>query len=298
MIESANSNRKIADSSQDPSGLTRRQWLLRLGEAAVLAGWAGIPPEEPGADGLSASPAAVSRLTSDPTPQPALPPGLYDPSADQLTHALMREQRFVTPPPGSETEYAQPRLQPFAPTFFSPEEFRVVRQLVRLMLNGPGEEVSPGEAASAETIDEVAQWIDFVVSRSVSVREAAHRLSPQHRALAVRYYGEEVVRELETSDPPEVWKDGLAWLGEESARLSSQDFLSLAESQQATVLQRLAQSGGEAQRGPNVSGSGPRLYRLLKHQVIEGFYTSQAGLKELDYQGNAFHGESPGCPRR
>lgn len=35
--------------------------------------------------------------------------------------------------------------------------------------------------------------------------------------------------------------------------------------------------------------------RWFKQRVIEGFYTSQAGLKELDYKGNSFYSESPGC---
>jgi hypothetical protein len=41
--------------------------------------------------------------------------------------------------------------------------------------------------------------------------------------------------------------------------------------------------------------AGTRLFILLKNQVAHGFYTSQRGLKELDYKGNAFYAECPGC---
>ena len=33
----------------------------------------------------------------------------------------------------------------------------------------------------------------------------------------------------------------------------------------------------------------------LKRRVLDGFYTSRQGLQELDYKGNAFWPESPGC---
>ncbi|HEV3275869.1 MAG TPA: gluconate 2-dehydrogenase subunit 3 family protein [Terriglobia bacterium] len=302
MGEPANSNPEAADlrgsgDGENPSGpfsLTRRQWLLRLGEAAVLAGFGGIPPEGLNSAALQGPAVVDPQLASQSASRAALPPGLYDPSADHLTHVLVREQRFVTPPPGSETEYAEPPRQAFAPAFFSPEDFRVVRQLVHLMLNGPGQDATTPDRASAEAVNEVAGWIHMVVSQSAAVREAALKLSPQHRALAVGCYGEGAVQQLEIADPQAVWKAGLAWLHQEAARVSTSDtFLSLTEAQQASLLQKLSQSSGESQ--PKAEGAGPRFFRLLKGQVIEGYYTSQAGLKELDYPGNAFHGESPGC---
>jgi hypothetical protein len=33
----------------------------------------------------------------------------------------------------------------------------------------------------------------------------------------------------------------------------------------------------------------------LKPECIRGFYTSRLGMKELDYTGNSFYGQSPGC---
>ncbi len=294
MSEFEKSSHQDADGGETPSGLSRREWLLRLGDAAMLAGFSGILPEDTLAATMPATAVAPQTASSAAAPA-ALPPGLYDPSADHLTHVLMREQRFVTPPPGSETEYVAPHPEPYAPAFFSVEEFPLVRRLVWLMLNASYEQPAQSQPVSEETVEEVAEWIDLVVSQSDSVRRAARGLSAQHRALAVRYYGAEDIQRLETSDPKKVWRDGLAWLHEQSSRLSSGGFLALSQVQQANLLSRVEKST----YAPSQSeGPGPQLYLLLKRQMIEGYYTSQAGLKELDYQGNAFHGESPGCPEK
>src|ERR1700689_4757852 len=87
------------DIETKPPGLTRRQWILRLGEAAVLAGFSGSASEELAAGYEPQAPGAAVVPT-------ALPPGLYDPSGEHMAHALLRDDRFVTPPAGSETEYA------------------------------------------------------------------------------------------------------------------------------------------------------------------------------------------------
>jgi hypothetical protein len=297
MSELPKSNHEAPADNGSPSGLTRREWLLRLGEAAVLAGFAGIPPEHASAASLPVPPVAQSQTGSSPAAV-ALPPGLYDPSADHLTHVLMRDQRFVTPPPGSETEYAAPPPEPYTPAFFSADEFPVVRRLVWLTLNTSYEEPAQSQPVSEETVNEVAEWIDLVVSESRSVRQAAQSLSAQHRTLAVRYYGAEEVQQLETSDPQKTWKDGLAWLHGESSRLSNSGFLALSQAQQSNLLSRVEKSTYGPPPASQAEAPGPELYRLLKRQVIEGYYTSQVGLKELDYQGNAFHGESPGCPKK
>lgn len=293
MSEIEKSGKQIANTGEAPSGLTRREWLLRLGEATVLAGFGGILPEDASGAALPAASDAQSDIASTPAAPAALPPGLYDPSADHLTHVLMRDQRFVTPPPGSETEYAAPPPKPYTPAFFSADDFPVVRRLVWLMLNASYEQPAQSQPLSAETVNEVAEWIDLTVSQSAAVREAAQSLSAQHRTLGVRYYGAGEVHEVETSDPQKTWNDGLAWLHEQSSRIASGSFLNLSERQQSNLLSPVEKS---TYAPSQAVGPGPQLYLLLKRQAVEGYYTSQAGLKELDYQGNAFHGESPGCP--
>jgi hypothetical protein len=266
--------------------LTRREWLLRLGEAAVLAGFSGAAGER-----LE----AFDPQTTAKKAQATLPPGLYEPSTAHMAHALTMDQRFITPPPGSETEYITPNQGAFEPAFFLPDDFQVVRQLVRVMLN-KGEGPAPAGIAVVTdyTVDEIAQWIDLTIHEAAAVRAAAQALSTQDRVLAAHFHGEEAVRRLESEDEQKIWSEGLAWLKEEAAKFSPQGYLSLTEAQQAQLLGSVAESA----TSERTDSAGTRFYRTLKRRTAEGYYTSQAGLKELDYQGNAFHAEPPGCPQK
>jgi hypothetical protein len=273
----------------EAAGLTRREWILRLGEAAILAGFSGATADAFADPEPHAAAAAI--------PSTALPPGLYHASSEHMAHVLFRDARFISPPPGSETEYALPHLAPFGPAFFSADEFKVARRLVELMLNVHGDAANLPPVDNA-TLDEVAEWIDLVLSQAAATREAARNLSAQHRELALNYYGEEAVRRLETADPNAGWRQGLAWLDQESHRLAGQGFLGLAEAQQIELLDSISDASGKTgdQADRTADSPGHGFYRLLKTETIRGYYTSQSGLKELDFQGNAFHPESPGCP--
>ncbi|MFB3920641.1 MAG: gluconate 2-dehydrogenase subunit 3 family protein [Terriglobia bacterium] len=253
-------------------GTTRRQWLLRLGRGVVLTGFSGVAGE-----------LAADTLASQ---QAALPPGLYLPSNDHLTHALTSDERFRSVPPGSETDYVRPRTGPFVPQFFSAEQFPIVRRLVELFLGD-----SP---QGASTVDEVAEWIDLIVFNAEPVCEAVRRLSPEHRAVADHYHGPEAMRRLETSDPQKVWREGLEWLAAESQRRFGMLFLTLTQDEQLDLLRTI--SDGRADMASEDAGA--RLFELLKSQTLDGFYTSRAGVDELDYQGNTYHAECPGCAIR
>lgn len=246
--------------------LTRREWLLRLGEFTALAGIAGLAPPMALSLGLTEQRAA------------ALPPGLYDPSPKHLIHALSSR---VLPaiPPGSETDYVQPRQGPYRPQFFSSDEFKVVTRLVEILLG----KVDSGALA------ETAEWVDLRFHSAAGVREAARRLDPLHRALAVAYYGEAHVVELETSDPQAVARAGLAALQERAQKLG-QSFLGLSDSQQSGLVSEMSQAPQETALR--------RFYDMLRRETIHGYYTSQAGLKELDYKGNAYHTQCPGCDKK
>ncbi len=266
--------------------LSRRQWLLRLGEVVVLAGFSGVAGDEWVVHDAHSQTRAAHEAG-------ALPPGLYGPSSDHMTHVLFRDERFVNPPAGSETEYARPHHGPFKPTYFSADEFQVVRQLVGLILNAQDHAAADRgiKSVSAETINEIAGWIDLVVSEAAAVRQAARKLAAQHRALAVQYYGEEAVQQIETGDSQATWRAGLAWLKQECKKFSANGFLNLTEAQQVELLTSISKASNDEKS----ESAGTHLCRLLKNQTIEAYYTSQAGLKELDYKGNAFYATSPGC---
>lgn len=211
---------------------------------------------------------------------PELPPGVYLPSSDHLGHALMSSARFHPIPAGCPTDYIRPRTGPFTPLFFLPTEFTTVQRMTQLIL---------GEPDTSETTQEVAEWIDLSVASAASVRNVAQHLNPLHRALAVAYFGSSRVTKLETADPEKICRDGFEWLAAASHSHGADRFLSLTQEQQIGVLDSMSGSEGNA---------GSRLFAFLKAEVVKGYYTSQAGLKELDFKGNAFYARSPGCDSR
>lgn len=258
---------RMASSQADD--LSRRQWLLRLGEMVVLAGVSGLVPESAAAllgAGQDASRAAA-----------ALPPGLYDASPEHLVHALSSGGKKWSPPPGSETDYVQPNSLPFQPQFFSVEEFRVVTRFVEILLGN----------ADATALSQATQWFDQWLYSAAGVRAAAQHLDQLHRLLAVAVNGEESVRDLETADPQSVARAGLAALHALSLQAHGQEFLQLTASQQIDLLTSSVteQPGNPLQK----------FFEITRAQAVRGYYTSAAGLEELDYKGNAYYGNGPGC---
>jgi gluconate 2-dehydrogenase subunit 3-like protein len=268
------------DPSAANGGLRRREWLLNLGSTIALAGFRGIPGPP----------------MQDFSPAP-LPPGLFQPSLDHLNHAMASEGVFFPASAGSETEYTQPHSGPFLPRVLSVEEFRLVQRLVEILL---GEDVAKAAEAGTSSADrsiyeEVAEWIDLVLASAPGTRAAARGLTPEHRSLAVAYFGDaEPVRELETFEPERVCKEGFAWFAQESRRHYAKDFLACEPSAQI----ELVRSVSDAREDRSAINPGTRLYNFLKAECTRGFYTSRTGLKELRYTGNSFYGQPPGCGLR
>ncbi len=275
--------RKIDDAEFD-AHLSRRQWLLSLGSAIVLAGTNGLPSQA--GSGIEQTNVAGSITT--------LPPGLYLPSFDHLTHVLTRDEAIVKIPPGAETEYVRPREAPYRPKFFSPENLQTIRRLVEIIL---GEDLKGSEAKSAQDTtlsiyDEVAEWIDLEAASAPEVRRLAQALPMEERSLAVAYFGsEEPVRRLETFEPESILRDGLDWLEATSRQRFNKGFLQLTSEQQF----RLVKSISDEIREKSSLNAGSQLFAFLKQETIRGFYTSRLGLDELSFKGNAFYPESPTC---
>jgi len=253
-----------------PDDLSRRQWLLRLGEMVVLAGVSGLVPE------------SAAALLAAGQAEAALPPGLYDASPDHLVHALSRGGKNWSPPPGSETDYVQPSPLPFRPQFFSAEEFRVITRFVEILLGN----------ADAAALSQATQWLDLWLHSAAGVRAAAQRLDPLHRILAVAVNGEDSVRELETADPQSAARAGLSALHDLSLQSHGQEFLQLTAAQQINLL---TSSGQPAAGTAQPANALRKFFDLTRAQAIRGYFTSAAGLNELDYKGNAYYPDSPGC---
>jgi len=191
-------NSRAPDDADDD--LTRRRWLLRLGELAALAGVAGLVPD-------------LAAMTSTVQNAAGLPPGLYEPSAEHLTHVLAARDAPMIPR-GAETDFATPRQGPFEPAFFSAHELDLVTSLVGILL---------GNVDARARAEEVA-WLDLRLQSDAGIRGAARALDPSHRALAVAYYGEAMVVELETVDWQAIARTGWTCWNSTRARGSAASF--------------------------------------------------------------------------
>jgi gluconate 2-dehydrogenase subunit 3-like protein len=256
-------NRRAAGDADDD--LTRREWLLRLGEVTVLAGIAGLVPDLAGAMTLTIQNAAAG-----------LPPGLYEPSFEHLGHLLAARQAPLVPR-GAETDFAVPVRGPFRPVFFSQHELDVVTRLAAVLLG----------KVDARALSETIAWLDLRLQSDAGIRHAARTLDPSHRALAVAHYGQARVAELESVDWQAIVRTGLNLLEQQSRERFGRDFLSLAGTAQTDLVREVSRLPSESPLG--------RCYVFLRRETIRGYFTSQAGLKELDYKGNAFYGACPGC---
>jgi hypothetical protein len=258
-------SRPRGDSDDD---LTRRAWLLRLGEVTALAGIAGLLPDLPGAMSPTVQDAAAG-----------LPPGLYDPSVEHLSHVLASRDAPLAPR-GAETDFAVPRRGPYQPLFFSHHEMELVTRVVSVLLG----------SVDAGALSETTAWLDLRLQSDAGARRAARTLDPSHRALAVAYYGQARVEELETADWQATVRTGLNLLEQQSRERLGREFLELADTAQTDLVREISGMPAESPLG--------RCYLFLRREAIRGYFTSQAGLKELGYKGNAFYGVCPGCESR
>jgi gluconate 2-dehydrogenase gamma chain len=88
------------------------------------------------------------------------------------------------------------------------------------------------------------------------------------------------------------FRAGLAWLNAHSQKAQGKQFLRLPPSQQAALLEPLAYKA----KFRNGEEKGREFFQLLREYTVMGFYTSEIGLKELDFPGLKFYDVSPSCP--
>jgi hypothetical protein len=217
--------------------MTRREWFMQLGAGVLLCG-------------CSASDLDAAEL----------PPGIYEPSRDHLSHALAGHGLAA----GSETELVEVRSR-----FFKPDEYLFIELLTAALL---------GETPDVPIVHDVADWIDLTVGESADIRKAALALEPAHRTLAVHYYGEKAIRELEELDPQAICREGLAWFNRGRLR-------------ESIALESISDDRPE----PRIENAGTRFFAYLKGRVIDGFYTTRAGLEELGRGNPNFYASPPGC---
>jgi len=87
-------------------------------------------------------------------------------------------------------------------------------------------------------------------------------------------------------------RTGLTWLNAHSKALHGKLFIQLPAEKQTALLEALAY---KAKFGASEK-TGREFFNTIREYTVMGFYTSEIGLKELDFPGFKFYAESPACP--
>jgi gluconate 2-dehydrogenase gamma chain len=85
---------------------------------------------------------------------------------------------------------------------------------------------------------------------------------------------------------------GLTWLDMECTRLFSHTFVDCSTVQQKQILDRIAYPAKAAPEDANAAAS----FNHIRDLVVSGFFSSEAGVKDLPYLGNKMLTEWDGCP--
>jgi len=87
-------------------------------------------------------------------------------------------------------------------------------------------------------------------------------------------------------------RDGLRWLDARAKKIHGNVFAELSPEQQTAILKKIAYRD---QREPEDT-EGQQFFQLIRRYTVMGYYTSRAGLEELDYPGLKLYSQSPACP--
>jgi hypothetical protein len=144
----------------------------------------------------------------------------------------------------------------FRPAFFTEHELETVRVLVDLII--PRDERS-GSATDAK----VPEFMDFMMADKDTQPEGRKKM-----------------------------RDGLAWLDEESRRRFNRSFMESSDKQRSALLDGIA---WPARARPEMQ-SGVTFFNSFRDLTASGFWSSEIGVKDLQYQGNTVVPEWRGCP--
>ncbi len=145
---------------------------------------------------------------------------------------------------------------PYAPTFFTPHEWRTVSVLVDHIIPRDGRSGSATDARVPEFMDV------FLTDPSVS------------------------------AELPLIIRGGLGWLDGESQKRFGTTFIDAGDVHQRQVLDDIA---WPAKARPEMS-HGVAFFNAFRDFTASGFWSSEVGFNDLQYRGHVFVPEWKGCP--
>jgi hypothetical protein len=162
----------------------------------------------------------------------------------------------------------------YTPLFFSPPHYRLVDHLVEMII--PADE-TPGAKEAG-----VAEFIDFMVANRVAVSPRGEIRSTQD---AIR----------EGNNAQAMFLAGLDWIDTRSTSEFGSEFLECTPKQQNALLEEIAYKT----KFTPTTETGRDFFQLIRDYTVVGYYTTEIGLKSLDYPGlRSVWPGMPGCTHR
>lgn len=152
-------------------------------------------------------------------------------------------------------------------------------------------------SALAQVRPAVYQPLFFTASEYVLLERLTEIIIPSDDSPGAREAGVSEFIDLMVSrddDLQEALRTGLKWLEARSQSAYRKPFLDLASDQQISLLEPLAYKA-KFRRGDEV---GQKFFHVVRQYTVMGFYTTEIGLRELDFPGLKFYADSPACPHR
>jgi gluconate 2-dehydrogenase subunit 3-like protein len=182
------------------------------------------------------------------------------------------------------------------------------REILRILTLAAGAATFPGFSkwsfacghisnALAQIKPAVYQPLFFTAPEYAMIERLTDIIIPTDDTPGAREAGVSEFIDLMASRDPNLQPDfrtGLSWLNSHSQNNSGKAFLNLNPDQQVTLLESLAYKK-KFRPGEEL---GRKFFGLIREYTVMGFYTSEMGLKELDFPGLKFYAESPACPHK
>jgi gluconate 2-dehydrogenase gamma chain len=180
------------------------------------------------------------------------------------------------------------------------------REVLRIMAIAAGAATFPGFSkwsfacghvgnAATQIKPAVYQPLFFTLPEYALIEKLTDIIIPNDGTPGASEAGVSEFIDLMVSRDPELQRNfrlGLAWLEKRSQSAHSKPFLELTPEAQTGLLEPLAYKAKFVQG----QKQGREFFSVLREYTVMGFYTSEIGLKELDWPGLRFYTESPACP--